>query len=652
MSSIQNRSANTIKGLAMDAVQAANSGHPGAPMGMADIATALWAKALKYDPSDPSWPDRDRVVLSNGHASMLLYSMLHLTGTSISIEDIKQFRQWGSITAGHPEYGFAPGIETTTGPLGQGVANGVGMAMAERWLAEKFGPELVNHHTYVLTGDGCLMEGIAAEAASLAGHLKLGKLIVLYDDNQITIDGGTDISFSENVAARFEAYGWQVQRVDGHDQAAIGQALDAAKADQGRPSIVCCRTVIANGSPNLAGQSKSHGAPLGDAEIAATKIELGMDPNESFVVPEDVRAYFQDGNAERRQVRLDWEARLANHPKREEWGRGLAPVDLGDVVWPTFENGSKLATRKAGHAVLQALAANVDNLIGGSADLAGSNGVVIQEGGEISADSFSGRNINWGVREHAMAAACNGLSLHGGVRPFCATFLVFHDYMRPSVRLSALMHQSVVYLYSHDSIFVGEDGPTHQPIEQLMAMRGIPNLWVFRPADAGETVTGWKMGLEREDGPMALCVSRQGLPVLDTVALGARGDASRGGYILAEAANGNPQVVLGATGSEGSLALEARESLEADGIATRVVSLPCWELFDEQDLDYRVSVLGNHTPKVSIEAGITMGWERYTGLTGAQVGINRFGASAPGAVVAKNLGLNIENIANAAKSLI
>ncbi|MCA9562013.1 MAG: transketolase [Myxococcales bacterium] len=646
---IEARCVNTIKGLAMDAVQKANSGHPGMPMGMADIATVLWGEHLKFDPSAPQWPDRDRVVLSNGHGSMLLYSMLYLTGTSLTLDDLKNFRQWGSPTAGHPEYGYAPGIETTTGPLGQGIANGVGMAFAEQWLRERFGSELVNHHTYVLAGDGCLMEGVSAEAASLAGHLGLGRLIVLYDDNQITIDGRTDISFSENVGARFEAYGWQVMAVNGHDRPAISRAIESAKSDDSKPTLICCRTVIAHGAPTLADTSKSHGSPLGDAEIAATKTALGMNPAETFAVPDDVLAYFREKNAARKSARTDWEGRLASHGSRAEWEDFHALPSLDKVSWPAFEAGTSIATRKSSHTVLQALAQAFGNLIGGSADLAGSNGSRLNDGGDIQKGQFAGRNIHFGVREHGMAAICNGISLHGGLRPFCATFLVFHDYMRPAVRLAALMHQPVTFVYTHDSIFLGEDGPTHQPIEHLAAMRAVPNLHVVRPADANETAEAWRYALERNDGPTALCLTRQGLPTLDQHSLGKATGLHQGAYILSGAASGTPEVVLVATGSEVALALKSQKSLLERGIQARVVSMPCWEAFDKQDAEYRNRVLPPDVRKVAIEAGSSFGWHRYVGNGGGFVTIDHFGASAPASVLAEKFGLTVEAVVETAR---
>ena len=657
---IEQLAVNTIKGLSMDAVQAANSGHPGAPMGMADMATVLWSRFLKYDPADPHWPDRDRFILSNGHASMLLYSLLHLTGiqdphrggASITLDDLRNFRQWGAPTAGHPEYGHAAGIETTTGPLGQGISNGAGFALAERWLRARFGAELVDHYTYVFAGDGCLMEGVASEACSLAGHLKLDRLIVLYDQNSITIDGTTDLAFGEDVAARFSAYGWQVIQTNGHEREAIAAAIEAARADTERPSLICCRTRIAHGAATMEGSNDTHGAPLGDAEIRATKAGLGMDPDATFVVPDEVLAFFRAQDAERAAARAAWQARLAAHPEGARLQAFLAAPDLGAVEWPTFAADSKVATRKASGAALQAAARALGNLLGGSADLAGSNNSDIKGGGDIGPDDFGKRNLHFGVREHGMAAICNGMALHGGVLPYCATFLVFHDYMRPSVRLAALMGLPVVYIYTHDSIFLGEDGPTHQPIEHLMAMRGIPNLTVIRPADAAETVEAWKAALARRDGPTALCLTRQNLPVLDRSTLGAVDGTQRGAYVLSEASGGEPAVVLLASGSEVSLALEAQGILEKTGTPARVVSMPSWELFDAQPRDYRRSVLPPGVPRVSVEAGITLGWERYVGTEGRCVGIDRFGASAPGEVVADQLGLNIAAIQEAVAAVL
>lgn len=661
MSDFEQNAVNTIKGLSMDAVQAANSGHPGAPMGMADMATVLWGRFLKYDPADPDWADRDRVVLSNGHASMLIYSMIHLTGLqdshreggeAVSLEDIRNFRQWGYPTDGHPEHGHVKGIETTTGPLGQGISNAVGFAVAERLLRARFGADLVDHYTYVLTGDGCLMEGVASEACSLAGHLKLGRLIALYDANDITIDGTCALAFGEDVGARFTAYGWQVLEIDGHDRPAIAAAITAARAETDRPTLILCRTRIAHGAATMEGSNKTHGSPLGDAEIRATKENLGMDPEQSFVIQGGAYEYFRAGDADRASARAAWAERLASHPDRARFESFHSSPDLDGVSWPVFEAGDKIATRAASGTVLQALAAGLENLMGGSADLAGSNKSIIKSSGDVSPDDFTGRNIHFGVREHGMAAICNGMALHGGVIPYCATFLVFHDYMRPSVRLAALMKQRVTYIYTHDSIYLGEDGPTHQPVEHLMAMRAIPNLFVFRPADASETAIGWQVAIQRADGPTALSLTRQKLPVLDRSTLAPAEAALRGGYVLSEAEDGAPGAIIIASGSEVSLALEAQAILSASGQRVRVVSMPCWKLFDQQDRNYRRTVLLDDVPRVSVEAGITQGWERYVGIDGEMVGIDRFGASAPGAVVADQLGLNIASIQAAIHRLL
>lgn len=632
----------------MDAIQAANSGHPGLPLGIADVATVLWSRFLRYDPSAANWPDRDRFILSAGHGSSLLYSMLYLTGQAFSLDDLKKFRQLGSITAGHPEYGDAPGIETTTGPLGQGFANGVGFAMAEAWLRARFGEALCNHWTYAIVSDGDLMEGISQEAASLAGHLKLGRLIYLWDDNRITIDGSTDITFTEDVLARLAASGWHTQRVDGHDMNAIQAAITAARDVQDRPSIIACRTIIGKGSPNKAGKSASHGAPLGVEEVKLTKQALGLDPNQQFAIPDEVFAHFRAQDADRRTLREAWEARLAAHPERVLFEAVLSGhIDTSTIKWPEFAPNSTLSTRKASEAAIQAVAAAVPQLIGGSADLAESNCTHIKAGSTLSATQPAGRNINFGIREHAMAAISNGISLHGGLRIFCATFLVFHDYHRPSVRLSALMKQPVIYVYTHDSIWVGEDGPTHQPIEHLQAMRLIPNLWVIRPADAVESAEAWKLAIERKDGPVALVFTRQNLPIYDRSRYGAAEGIRQGAYTLhaPEAA----QATLLASGSEVALAMEAAAALQNEGIAVRVVNVACMEIFDAQSAEYQAEVLGK-LPRISVEAGRTLGWERYG--TQGSVGINRFGASGPGKAVADKLGMTVANVVATVKAAI
>lgn len=637
----EQRAVNTIKCLGMDAVQQANSGHPGMVMGMADIATVLWSDFVKYDPNDAHWPDRDRVILSNGHGSMLLYAALHLSGQSITLEEIKEFRQWGAVTAGHPEYGYADGIETTTGPLGQGFANGVGMAMAERWLRDNVDPNLVDHHTYVMCGDGCLMEGVTAEAASLAGHLKLGKLVVLYDDNNITIDGRTDIAFGEDVCARFEAYGWQTMRIDGHDREAIRTAIQAGKDNVQQPTLIACKTVIAQGAPTKADTSSAHGAPLGDEEIRGAKIAMGMNPDERFVVHNDAYNHFRKRHEALSKQRQSWDSRVINSGNGELLQQYLSPPSTENVKWPVFEEGTGMATRNASQTILTAIADGIPNFIGGSADLAGSNKTKMP-GGDCTGESFeNGRTIHFGVREHGMAAISNGLILHGGVHPFCATFLVFHDYMRPSVRLSALMHQPLNYVYTHDSIFVGEDGPTHQPIEQIESMRLIPNLWVMRPADANESSVMWKVALDRRDGPNALCFTRQKLPTLN---MNIAQNAVYGGYTVQDFgdADATQKCILVATGSEVSLAIQSVDALEAEGWSVRVVSIPCRELFMTQSIEYRQSILPSGIPSIAIEAGVRQGWLGF-GVQGA-LGLDRFGASAPGNIVAEKLGLHVKGI--------
>ncbi len=639
---------NTIKGLSMDAVQKANSGHPGMPMGTACMATTLWTRFLVHDPADPNWPDRDRFVLSAGHGSMLLYSLLHLCGYPLSLDDIKNFRQWGSKTPGHPEVHDTEGVEVTTGPLGTGFATGVGMAAAERWLATRYnrpGHEVVDHFTYGIVSDGDLMEGVASEAASFAGHQQLGKLIYLYDANQITIDGSTDISFTEDVGKRFEAYGWQVFQADGHDDASVSAALTAARAELSKPTLIVTRTVIGHGSPNKAGKSSSHGAPLGAEEIEATK--NGMEwPLEPFHVPGGLTDAIGTAIAPGVQAHVAWKTRMeayrAAHPEVaaefESVLAGESPDEKFEDL-PAFEVGTSLATRKASAKVLVALSERFPSLVGGSADLAGSNGVGIPEGGVLSAQSGDGRNVHFGVREHGMGAIANGMALHGGMRPFDATFLIFSDFMRGAVRLSALMHLPVVHIFSHDSIFLGEDGPTHQPIEQTMSLRMIPNLHVVRPADANETVGAWKHALQRKDGPTAILLTRQGVPVLE----GSTRNIGKGAYTVFEPeGEGDLHGILVATGSEVSLAVEVAGRLQTQGKRTRVVSMPCWKAFDAQDAAYKESVLpAAVTRRLSVEAGVTMGWERYAAH---QQGIDRFGASAPAGTLAEQFGFTADAV--------
>lgn len=644
----------TIKGLTMDAVQKANSGHPGMPMGTADMASTLWSRFLVHDPTQPSWPDRDRFVLSAGHGSMLLYSLLHLHGYDLPMEQLQQFRQLHSLTPGHPEVDHTPGVEITTGPLGTGFAAGVGMALGERLLATRYnrpGHEIIDHFTYGIVSDGDLMEGIAAEAASLAGHLGLSKLVYLYDANRITIDGATDISFTEDVGARFAAYGWQVSEVDGHDPEAMSEALAVARADTQRPSLVVCRTVIGQGAPTKEGKSSSHGSPLGPEEIEGTK--RGMEwPQTPFHVPESLRPAIDAGVAPLRAMREEWDRRFAaydaEHPQqaaelRAAWADELPAAAREAIDALTFEVGTKLATRKASAKLLTALADRLPSLVGGSADLAGSNGTPAGPFGGQSRTEPGGRAIHFGVREHGMAGVCNGLALHGGLRPFDATFLIFSDFMRGAIRLSALMRLPVVHILSHDSIFLGEDGPTHQPVEQCMSLRLTPHLHVVRPADANETVGAWvhALGRKRGDGPTAILLTRQGLPVLE----GGRRDISCGAYVLWEpegvAADGLHGILI-ATGSEVHVALEAAKRLHADGLALRVVSMPCWKAFEQQDADYREQVLpAAITLRLSIEAGVTLGWSRWAS---AHVGIDDFGASAPADVLAEHFGLTVDAV--------
>lgn len=653
--------ANTIRTLAMDGVQKANSGHPGLPMGMADAAAVLWTKYLKFNPADPGWPNRDRVVLSAGHGSMLLYSLLYLTGYDLPLEELKNFRQWGSRTPGHPERGHTPGVETTTGPLGQGISNAVGMAMAERWLATHFnrpGFEVVDHLTYVIASDGDLMEGISHETCSLAGHLGLGKLIVLYDDNHISIDGPTSLSFDEDVLLRFDAYGWHTQRIDGHDPAAVEAAIDAARAETGRPSIIACRTTIGFGSPNRAGTSKAHGEPLGAAEVRLTKEKFGWPPDSQFYVPEEVLAYMRATGARGGQTEGEWQALMqryaAAYPElAAEFQRGVANElpDGWDRDLPTFGTEKAIATRQASGTVLNALSKRIPNLVGGSADLTPSNNTLPEGEKSITRDDFSGRYIRFGVREHGMGSIMNGIAAHGGLRPYGGTFLIFSDYMRPTIRLAAMMELPVVYVFTHDSIGLGEDGPTHQPIEQLASLRAIPHLVVFRPGDANETRIGWEVALKRKDHPTALILTRQGLPVLDRTQFAPAENAEQGGYVLVDAEN--PQVILIGSGSEVEIALGAHELLTAQGIRARVVSMPSTELFDMQPQAYRDSVLPPSVrARVAVEAAAPLGWWKYVGLDGAVVGLTHFGASAPYKTIYKEFGLTPEKVAEAARGLL
>lgn len=655
---------NTIRTLAMDAVQKANSGHPGAPMGLAAAAYVLWTKYLKHNPANPQWANRDRFVLSGGHASMLLYSLLHLTGYAVSLDDLKNFRQWGSKTPGHPEYGHTPGVETTTGPLGQGFANAVGMAMAERHLAARFNlPDaaIMDHDTYVMCGDGDLMEGLSSEAASLAGHLGLGRLTVLYDDNGISIEGSTAIAFTEDVRQRFEAYHWHVQTVqDGNDLQAISVALDAAHKENQRPSLIMLKTQIAYGSPNKAGTADAHGAPLGEEEVCLTKKFLGCAEDAEFCVPDGVLDRFRQALDKGSDAEAAWQGLMdayhTRHPEQAELLQRALDGRLGedwDANVPDFKPGDgPVATRAASGMVLNALAAKVDTLIGGSADLAPSNKTFINEAPEFQKNAYEGRNIRFGVREHAMAAIMSGMALHSGVRPYGGTFLVFADYMRPSIRLAALMGLPVIYVFTHDSIAVGEDGPTHQPVEHLASLRAIPGLTVIRPADATETAEAWRAAVASTDHPVALALTRQKLAVLDREALPSAQLLTKGAYILADA-GGQPDIILMASGSEVHLIMAARQQLADKGIKARVVSMPSWELFETMPTSYREEVLpARVTARLAVEMGLPMGWERYVGDAGVVIGMNGFGASAPGPVVQEKFGFTIDNVVRRALEIL
>ncbi len=659
------KSVNTLRMLAVDTIEKANSGHPGLPLGAAPMMYVLWQRHLRHAPAEPSWPDRDRFVLSAGHGSALLYAMLHLTGYDVTLDDLRAFRQWGSRTPGHPERGETPGVEATTGPLGQGVANGVGMAIAERALAARFnrpGFELVDHRTYVLAGDGDLMEGVAYEAISLAGHLKLGKLTLLYDSNDITLDGPLSLSFTgENVAKRFEACGWQVLRVEKGDTDvdAIDEAIAAAKKETGRPTMIEVKTTIGYGSPHRQGTSAAHGSPLGVEETRLTKEALGVDPDDTFHIPSDVADHL-GGAVERGEKAVRawndlWEKYRAAHPGlADEWDRAVKGELPGrwDEAIPAWEGGEKIATRAAGGDVLQAIAAAVPSLLGGDADLSGSTKTRIAEEDSFDGVTGAGRNLHFGVREHAMAGVCNGLAYHGGIRPYCATFFCFSDYMRPSVRLAAMASLPVIYVWTHDSIEVGEDGPTHEPVEHLMAMRAVPGLTVIRPADANETAEAWRAAM-KSDGPTALVLSRQKLPVLDTKRFAPAEGLSRGAYQLADPPGGEVEAILIATGGEMPVAVAAWEKLIGEGIGVRLVSMPSWELFDSQDDAYRESVLPAAVrARVSVEAGIRQGWEKWIGLDGVAVGIDRFGASAPGPENREKFGFTVDHVAEAVRALI
>ena len=654
---------NTIRTLAMDGVQKANSGHPGMPMGMADVAYVLWTHFLKHNPADPDWPNRDRFILSAGHGSMLLYSLLHLTGYDLPLEELENFRQWGSQTPGHPEYGLTSGVETTTGPLGQGFANGVGVAIAERFLAATFNrPEfpIFDHYTYAIVSDGDLMEGVSHEAASLAGHLGLGKLIYLYDDNEISIEGSTDITFTEDVPARFRAYDWYVQEVDAYDLDGIEAAIRAAQEETERPSLIVCHSHIAYGSPNKQDTAGAHGAPLGEDEVRLTKEALGWSPDAHFFIPQEALAVFRQAVERGREAQGHWrdtfERYRATYPEEAALLDALWAGDLPEGwtdALPTFSSSDgPLATRKASGAVLNAIAPALPTLIGGSADLAPSNNTLLKNWDDFQRATLAGRNLRFGVREHTMGSILNGLALHGGVLPYGGTFLVFSDYMRPPVRLAALMHLPVVYVWTHDSVWIGEDGPTHQPVEHLAALRAIPNLVIIRPADANETTAAWRVALERRDGPTGLALTRQKLPILPETRRDPAETVARGAYVLADS-SGIPDVLFIASGSEVHVALEARDVLAQKGVAVRVVSMPSWELFDAQPASYRESVLPPQVVvRVAIEAGVTQGWARYVGLGGDVIGLDRFGASAPYRVLMEKFGFTAGAVAERALRLL
>lgn len=644
--------ANIVRGLSMDGVQKANSGHPGLPMGAADFATVLWTQFYKHNPANPNWFNRDRFVLSGGHGSMLLYSLLHLTGYDVTIDDLKEFRQWESKTPGHPEYGDTDGVETTTGPLGQGIANAVGMALAESSLSARYnkpGFEVVNHYTYVMAGDGDLQEGVSHEASAFAGHNKLGKLILLYDDNNVTIDGRTELSFSEDVPKRYEAYGWHIQKVDGHNMEEVAAAIEKAQSITDKPSLIACKTIIGKGSPNKQDTSQVHGAPLGEDEIVLAKKELSLS-DKDFYVSDEAKEVFGAIQSEGSDFEKTWNALIdaykAKFPELASEFLDLDKTLVSSLEIEAFETGQSIATRSASGAVLNQIAKQIPSLLGGSADLTPSNNTFPKGEESYSPANTSGRYIHYGVREFGMGAIMNGLALHGGVLPYAGTFFVFTDYMRPAMRMAALMGIQVVYVLTHDSIGLGEDGPTHQPIAHLTSLRAMPNINVFRPGDANETLEGWKAALNNTSGPTCLVLTRQGLPVNDA---SVTKNASKGGYVFAEDADF--ETILIATGSELELALEAKAKLNAQGKKVRVVSMPCTELFDKQGASYKESVLpATCKQRVAVEAGSTMGWYKYVGLEGKVIGLDRFGASAPYKTLYKELGITSENIVNAALS--
>lgn len=655
---------NTIRMLAVDAVQQSNSGHPGMPMDSASMAYVLWTRHLRFNPRNPGWPNRDRFVLSAGHGSMLLYSLLHLTGYDLSLDDIRNFRQWGSRTPGHPEYGHTAGVEVTTGPLGQGFSHAVGMAIAEAHLAARYnrpGHQVVENRTYVIASDGDFMEGVASEAASLAGHLKLGRLVVLYSDNRITIEGSTDLAFTEDVGDRFRAYDWHVQRADGNSIAEVDEAIRKANAETTRPSLIVARTHIGYGSPNRQDTSKAHGEPLGDEETRLTKENLGWPLEPAFYIPDEALQFFREAVGRGAALESEWEAAFARYageyPELAADLRGRLEGRVLPEGWdaeiPQFPAGPGLATRAASGKVLNSIAKRVPALVGGSADLAGSNNTHLDGESDLQAESMAGRNMRFGVREHSMGAVLNGMALSKAFIPYGGTFLVFSDFMKPAIRLAALMGQHVVYVFTHDSIGLGEDGPTHQPIEQLASLRSIPNVLVIRPSDANETAEAWRVAASHTGGPVALVLTRQKVATVDRTSLGAASGLANGAYVLREAEGGTPDVILIGTGSEVNVALGAAETLASSGVKARVVSMPSWELFDRQPADYRESILPSSvTARVSVEAAAGFGWERYVGSRGRTVSMAGFGASAPIEDLVREFGFTAENVASVAKEVL
>ncbi len=655
---LQVRAINTIRFLSADGVQKANSGHPGLPMGAAAMAFTLWTRHLRHNPQNPKWAGRDRFILSGGHGSMLLYSLLHLTGYNLSLDEIKNFRQWGSKTPGHPEYGLTPGVETTTGPLGQGFATGVGMAISQAHLAATFSPDLFDHYVYGIVTDGDLMEGVASEAASLAGHLQLGRLIYLYDDNHVSIDGSTNLAFTEDRAARFEAYGWHVQKVDdGNDVEAIDRAIQAAKADP-RPSLICVRTTIGFGAPTRQGTSKAHGEPLGDEELNAAKKNLGWPSEPRFLIPRDVQEFFCEAIDHGQKFEDEWDKKFdeykqSNPEKGAELERRLAGIlpKGWESALPTFSVDPKgMSTRVASGKVINALAAKLPELIGGSADLAPSNNTKIDGSPDFQKENYQGRNFHFGVREHAMGAILNGMNLYGGLIAYGGTFLVFSDYMKPAIRIASLSHIPSVFVFTHDSVGLGEDGPTHQPIEHIAALRAVPNLTVVRPADANETAQAWKVAIENRHGPIVFALTRQNVPIFESSNHSA---VEKGAYVLKDFGNKKPELILMASGSEVGLIHDAAKKLEEQGRSVRVVSFPSWELFEKQTTAYRESVLPKKIQaRIAVEAGASFGWERYVGSLGTIIAIDRFGASAPYKTIFEKLGFTVENVLAQAKPLL